>query len=84
MDDRTEALLYAASRRQHLKKLFFRHWKIRRSYCVIASLIQFNYQGIARVLVLKKCGISISLRLMDVCLKKTLFLSVSVETGKNV
>ena len=48
MDDRTEALLYAASRRQHLKEV----WDIN----------QFAIDG---------------------CMpEKTLFLSVSVETGK--
>ena len=57
MDDRTEALLYAASRRQHLKEV------------VLPAL--------------ENKKIVLCDRFIDSCMpEKTLFLSVSVETGK--
>lgn len=74
MDDRTEALLYAASRRQHLKEVVLPALENKKIVlCDRFIDSSLAYQGIARGIGLKKYGISISLRLMDVCLKRLYF-----------
>ena len=74
MDDRTEALLYAASRRQHLKEVVLPALENKKIVlCDRFIDSSLAYQGIARGIGLKE--------VWDMP-EKTLFLSVSVETGK--
>lgn len=83
MDDRTEALLYAASRRQHLKEVVLPALENKKIVlCDRFIDSSLAYQGIARGIGLKEVW-DINQFAIDGCMpEKTLFLSVSVETGK--
>ena len=83
MDARTEALLYAASRRQHLKEVVLPALENKKIVlCDRFIDSSLAYQGIARGIGLKEVW-DINQFAIDGCMpEKTLFLSVSVETGK--
>ena len=82
MDDRTEALLYAASRRQHLKEVVLPALKDKKIVlCDRFIDSSLAYQGVARNIGLKEVW-DINQFAIDGCMpQKTLFLSVSIETG---
>lgn len=82
MDDRTEALLYAASRRQHLKEVVLPALKEKKIVlCDRFIDSSLAYQGVARHIGLKEVW-DINQFAIDGCMpQKTLFLSVSIETG---
>lgn len=83
MDARTEALLYAASRRQHLKDKVLP--ALERNAIVICDRFidsSLAFQGHARGLGMKEVY-DINQFAIDGCMpQKTFFLSVSIETGK--
>ena len=78
MDDRTEALLYAASRRQHLKEVVLPALENKKIVlCDRFIDSSLAYQGIARGIGLKEVW-DINQFAIDGCMpEKTLFLSVS-------
>ena len=83
MDPRTEALLYAASRRQHLKDRVLP--ALERKAIVLCDRFldsSLAYQGYARGLGMKDVY-DINQFAIDGCMpQKTFFLSVSIETGQ--
>ena len=83
MDPRTEALLYAASRRQHLKDRVFP--ALNRKAIVLCDRFldsSLAYQGYARDLGMQEVY-DINQFAIDGCMPiKTFFLSVSIETGQ--
>ena len=83
MDDRTEALLYAASRRQHLKEVVLP--ALEENKIVLCDRFldsSLAYQGIARGIGFEEV-LSINEFAIDGCMpQKTLFIAVSIETGK--
>lgn len=83
MDPRTEALLYAASRRQHLKEVVLP--ALKENKIVLCDRFvdsSLAYQGIARGIGFDEVW-EINQFAIDGCMPCcTLFLSVSVETGK--
>ena len=83
MDPRTEALLYAASRRQHLKDRVLP--ALERKAVVLCDRFldsSLAYQGYARGLGMKDVY-DINQFAIDGCMpQKTFFLSVSIETGQ--
>ena len=83
MDDRTEALLYAASRRQHLKEVVLPALENKKIVlCDRFIDSSLAYQGIARGIGLKEVW-DINQFAIDGCMPiKTFFLSVSIETGQ--
>lgn len=83
MDARTEALLYAASRRQHLVEKVLP--ALEQKQIVLCDRFldsSLAYQGMARDLGMDEV-LNINTFAIDGCMPdKTLFLSVSVETGQ--
>lgn len=83
MDPRTEALLYAASRRQHLKDKVLP--ALERKAIVLCDRFvdsSLAYQGYARELGMQEVY-DINQFAIDGCMpQKTFFLSVSIETGQ--
>ena len=83
MDPRTEALLYAASRRQHLKDRVLPALK-NKSIVLCDRFVDSSlaYQGYARDLGMQEVY-DINQFAIDGCMPiKTFFLSVSIETGQ--
>lgn len=83
MDARTEALLYAASRRQHLKEIVLPALEEKKIVlCDRFVDSSLAYQGYAREIGMDEVW-SINQFAIDHCMpQKTLFLSVSIETGQ--
>ncbi len=83
MDDRTEALLYAASRRQHLKEVVLP--ALEENKIVLCDRFldsSLAYQGVARGIGFEEV-LRINEFAIDGCMpQKTLFISVSPETGR--
>ena len=83
MDGRTEALLFAASRRQHLKQIVMP--ALEENKIVLCDRFvdsSLAYQGIARGLGLEEVW-KINQFAIENCMPQlTLFLKVSIETGQ--